>query len=57
MYLEDLFTVQASVAGIPAISIPIGNNKEGLPVGLQVMTRDFNEGRLFAFSKFFLDHR
>jgi aspartyl-tRNA(Asn)/glutamyl-tRNA(Gln) amidotransferase subunit A len=57
MYLEDLFTVQASVAGMPAISLPNGNNSEGMPVGLHIMTREFNEARLFAFSKNFLDYR
>jgi aspartyl-tRNA(Asn)/glutamyl-tRNA(Gln) amidotransferase subunit A len=56
MYLEDLYTVQASVSGIPAISIPNGNNADGLPVGLQVMSKDFNEARIFAFAKNFLDH-
>jgi aspartyl-tRNA(Asn)/glutamyl-tRNA(Gln) amidotransferase subunit A len=56
MYLEDLFTVQASVSGIPAISIPNGTDSEGLPIGLQIMTRDFNEARLFAFSKYILDN-
>src|SRR5690606_38881447 len=36
-YLADVFTVHANVAGIPAISLPNGKNREGLPVGLQVM--------------------
>jgi aspartyl-tRNA(Asn)/glutamyl-tRNA(Gln) amidotransferase subunit A len=36
-YLEDIFTVQANIAGTPAVSIPIGLDKQGLPIGLQVM--------------------
>lgn len=52
MYLADLFTVQASVAGVPAISVPNGEDNEGLPIGLQVMTDDFREDKLFAFAKY-----
>ena len=37
MYLEDLFTVQASVSGVPSISIPNGKDKNGLPIWLQIM--------------------
>lgn len=36
-YLEDIFTVQANIAGTPAVSIPIGVDSDGLPIGLQVM--------------------
>ncbi len=56
MYLADLFTVQASVAGIPAISIPNGFDKDGLPIGLQIMTKNFNESKLYSFSKYILDN-
>ncbi|MFN3405133.1 MAG: Asp-tRNA(Asn)/Glu-tRNA(Gln) amidotransferase subunit GatA [Cytophagaceae bacterium] len=52
MYLADLFTVQANLSGIPAISIPNGHDKEGLPIGLQVMTKSFGEEQLLAFSKY-----
>lgn len=55
MYLADLFTVQASVAGIPAISVPNGTDEQGLPIGLQIMTNDFKEKELFSFSKYILD--
>jgi aspartyl-tRNA(Asn)/glutamyl-tRNA(Gln) amidotransferase subunit A len=55
MYLADLFTVQSSVAGLPAISIPNGTDKDGLPIGLQIMGNDFEEERLFAFSKYLLE--
>jgi aspartyl-tRNA(Asn)/glutamyl-tRNA(Gln) amidotransferase subunit A len=47
MYLSDIFTISANLAGIPAISIPCGFTKEGLPVGLQIMAKHFNEEMLF----------
>ncbi len=50
MYLADLFSVQANVAGIPAISLPGGKDQEGLPIGIQVMADDFEESKLFDFS-------
>ncbi len=57
MYLADLFTVQASVAGIPAISIPYGEDQEGMPIGLQLMADAFEEEKLLAFSKHILDNK
>ena len=57
MYLADLFTVQASVAGIPAISIPYGEDPEGMPIGLQLMADAFEEEKLLAFSKYILEKR
>lgn len=55
MYLADLFTVQASLAGLPAISLPNGTDKDALPVGLQVVANDFQENKLLAFSKYLMD--
>lgn len=46
MYLEDIFTVQANIVGCPAISVPNGIHSNGLPIGLQIMGRDFEEGHL-----------
>jgi aspartyl-tRNA(Asn)/glutamyl-tRNA(Gln) amidotransferase subunit A len=43
MYLSDLYTISASLAGIPAISIPCGFSQNGLPIGLQIMGRPFEE--------------
>ena len=43
MYLSDLYTISASLAGIPAISIPSGFSQKGLPIGLQIMGRPFEE--------------
>jgi len=54
-YLADIFTVQASLTGAPAISLPTGNNRDGLPLGLQLLTRHFEERELLNFSKYFLE--
>ncbi|MBM3177623.1 MAG: Asp-tRNA(Asn)/Glu-tRNA(Gln) amidotransferase subunit GatA [Bacteroidetes bacterium] len=48
MYLSDLFSIQANVSGIPAISIPFGKDKNGLPIGLQFMSADFREDDLLC---------
>jgi len=50
MYLNDVFTVPASLAGVPAMSIPAGLNAEGLPLGLQVIGKHFDEETVFAVS-------
>jgi aspartyl-tRNA(Asn)/glutamyl-tRNA(Gln) amidotransferase subunit A len=50
MYLADLFSVQANVAGVPAIAIPCGKDKAGLPIGVQVIADDFEESKLLHFS-------
>jgi len=51
MYLEDIFTVQANIVGCPAISVPNGMHSNGLPIGLQIMGRDFEEGNLLNLAK------
>ena len=51
MYLADLFSVQANVVGVPGISVPCGTDANGLPVGLQVITDDFEESKLLQFSR------
>ncbi len=43
MYLADIFTVTASLAGIPGVSVPCGQSSEGLPIGLQVLGKHFDE--------------
>jgi len=50
MYLGDLFSVQANVVGVPAISVPCGEDSAGLPIGLQVIADDFEEAKLLHFS-------
>lgn len=54
-YLNDLFSVQANVAGVPGISIPCGVDNKGLPVGMQIIADDFEESKLFQFSKLVLN--
>lgn len=55
MYLADLFSVQANVAGVPAIAVPCGSDKSGLPIGLQVIADDFEESKLLNFSNFLIN--
>ena len=50
MYLADLFSVQANVVGVPAISVPCGKDNKGLPIGIQVIADDFEESKLLHFS-------
>lgn len=51
MYLQDIFTVQANLAGVPAISLPLAKTSAGLPIGMQVMGKHFEEQELLAFSE------
>ena len=50
MYLQDIFTVHANLAGIPAISLPLGEHSNGLPFGIQIMANSFEDKKLFEFS-------
>lgn len=52
MYLQDIFTVHANLTGNPAISLPLGMNKDGLPFGFQVMGNHFAEKSLLDFSNY-----
>jgi aspartyl-tRNA(Asn)/glutamyl-tRNA(Gln) amidotransferase subunit A len=54
MYLADLFTVPLSLAGVPAISIPNGKDEKNMPIGLQIVSRSFNESEILAFSEYLL---
>ena len=47
LYLEDIFTVSLNLAGLPGISVPVGLAKDGLPLGLQLVGRAFDEMTLF----------
>ncbi|MBC7446576.1 MAG: Asp-tRNA(Asn)/Glu-tRNA(Gln) amidotransferase subunit GatA [Hymenobacteraceae bacterium] len=51
MYLADIFTVQASLAGVPAISVPMGTDEAGLSLGLQIIGPAFGEAGLLAFAR------
>lgn len=50
MYLNDVFTIPANLAGLPAISVPAGYDKDGLPLGLQIITKHFDEQTMFNIS-------
>ncbi len=56
MYLEDIYTAQAPIAGVPAISLPLGQHSNGLPFGFQVMAKSFGEQELLSFSKYLMDN-
>ncbi len=53
MYLTDIFTVPINIAGLPAMSLPVGKNHEGLPIGMQLIAKEFNEEMIFRFGKLF----
>lgn len=53
MYLSDIYTITGSLAGIPCMSVPCGATSEGLPVGMQILTRHFDEARMFRLADAF----
>jgi aspartyl-tRNA(Asn)/glutamyl-tRNA(Gln) amidotransferase subunit A len=53
MYLEDIFTVPVNIAGVPAISVPMGKTEGGLPLGLQITAPHWREDVLFSIGKKF----
>lgn len=56
MYLSDIFTISANLAGVPAISIPCGFTKDDLPVGMQLIGKPFDEGTLFKVAYTYEKH-
>ena len=48
MYLNDVFTVTVNMAGLPGIAVPAGKDQTGLPLGLQLIGKPFDEETLFA---------
>ncbi len=50
MYLNDIFTVSVNLAGLPALSLPIGLSESGLPFGMQIIGRPFDEGTVFKIA-------
>ncbi len=55
MYLGDLFTVQANVTGLPALSIPMGEDLEGMPMGFQIMGKAFDEDSILDLGKILMN--
>jgi aspartyl-tRNA(Asn)/glutamyl-tRNA(Gln) amidotransferase subunit A len=53
MYLSDIYTISVNLAGLPAISVPCGFTKSGLPIGLQVIGKAFGEADMFAIAHAF----
>ena len=47
MYLSDIYTLTGDLAGVPCMSVPCGQSKEGLPVGLQIFAKHFDEATMF----------
>lgn len=53
MYLGDIYTISANLAGIPGISVPCGLDENSLPIGLQVLTPAFSEGKLLRIARMY----
>jgi aspartyl-tRNA(Asn)/glutamyl-tRNA(Gln) amidotransferase subunit A len=53
MYLSDIYTITGDLAGIPCMSVPCGKTSEGLPVGMQILTRHFDETGMFRLADAF----
>ena len=52
MYLADIFTVQANAVGCPAIALPNGMDKNGMPIGIQIMASFFEEQKMLSFANY-----
>lgn len=50
MYLSDIYTTSANLAGIPGMSIPIGKNSDNLPIGMQILSQQFEEEKIFQLA-------
>lgn len=50
MYLSDIYTTSANLAGIPGMNIPIGKNSENMPIGMQILSQQFNEEKIFQLA-------
>jgi aspartyl-tRNA(Asn)/glutamyl-tRNA(Gln) amidotransferase subunit A len=53
MYLSDIYTITGSLAGIPCMSVPCGKTAEGLPVGMQILAKHFDEPTMFRLADAF----
>ncbi len=53
MYLGDIYSVPINIAGVPALSIPCGKDKDGLPIGMQLIGDMFSEALLYQIANAF----
>ena len=51
MYLSDIYTVPVNIAGVPALSMPCGMDKDGLPIGMQIIAKHFDEQTIYRVAK------
>ncbi|MEM9547688.1 MAG: Asp-tRNA(Asn)/Glu-tRNA(Gln) amidotransferase subunit GatA [Bacteroidota bacterium] len=51
VYLSDVFTVLANLTGLPALSVPVGTNSDGIPLGIQLITKKYSEYELLSLAK------
>lgn len=56
MYLSDVYTISANLAGVPAVSLPCGFSKGGLPIGMQFIGKEFDEKTLIKLASFFQEN-
>ncbi len=56
MYLQDIFTVQANLTGLPAISLPLATAEDGMPLGIQFLAKAFHEDVLFDIAERTMQH-
>ncbi len=56
MYLEDVFTLPTNLAGVPGLAFPVGFDRQGLPVGMQIMAAHFQEEQLFSVAYLYQQH-
>ena len=54
MYLNDIYTTSANLAGIPAVSIPIANDSSGLPIGMQLIANKFKDMYLLTAANYIM---
>jgi aspartyl-tRNA(Asn)/glutamyl-tRNA(Gln) amidotransferase subunit A len=53
MYLSDIYTIGANLAGIPGMSIPCGFTKSGMPIGLQILAAPFEEAKMLRIGRMY----
>jgi aspartyl-tRNA(Asn)/glutamyl-tRNA(Gln) amidotransferase subunit A len=57
LYLNDIFTTSANLAGLPSMSVPAGFSSEGLPIGVQIFAPHFEEQRIFNVAQAIYENR